>query len=103
MKALLFGLALLLCSAPAAHADVFGHTVAPGMFGPPLASGSEARGIPQTNGYLGVQLRERQRVIAILKLRNEAMRVQAQDGGTLAPEHQAQLQAKLDAIHAKWK
>lgn len=34
-----------------------------------------------------------------LRLRNEALRLQAADGGTLTPEHRARLQHELDRIN----
>ena len=37
---------------------------------------------------------------AILAVREEGMRLQAEDGGTLTDPHRAYLQAKLDAVRA---
>ena len=37
---------------------------------------------------------------ALLMLREQALQMRSEDGGTLTPEHHALLQAKLDAIQA---
>lgn len=39
--------------------------------------------------------------VRILKLRNEGLALQNEDGGQLTPEHRAMLQAKLDRINAQ--
>jgi hypothetical protein len=37
---------------------------------------------------------------ALMMLREQALQMRTDDGGSLSPEHRAQLQAKLDAIQA---
>jgi hypothetical protein len=39
----------------------------------------------------------------LLSLREQGLRLQQADGGTLSPDHRAQLQSKLDAIWAQAK
>jgi hypothetical protein len=40
---------------------------------------------------------------ALQSLRDQGLRLQREDGGTLTPEHRAELQSKLDAIRAQSK
>lgn len=42
------------------------------------------------------------KVRALLELRQEALELQAADGGALLPEHVSYLQNKIDAIQAKY-
>lgn len=44
---------------------------------------------------------EGRRCYEIVELRNVAVKVRKQDGGTLTPEHLADLQTKLDALLAR--
>lgn len=39
---------------------------------------------------------------ALLRLRDEGLKLREEDGGMLTEEHRAYLQSKLDAIQAKW-
>ncbi|MCJ8158016.1 hypothetical protein [Sphingomonas sp. LaA6.9] len=45
------------------------------------------------------EIANRQFAARMEALRQEAVRQQQADGGTLTPEHRAQLQAKLDRLH----
>lgn len=75
-----------------------GGVILPGPTVPPsLGYTSPYAGLlqPATN-YAGLP----HKVRALLELRRTGLKMRADDGGTLTPEHRAYLQAQLDAIQA---
>ncbi|MDE2501154.1 MAG: hypothetical protein KGL56_13285 [Alphaproteobacteria bacterium] len=68
---------------------------------PSIQGGIQAMGldtIPRTDLSNLRQVVDRQH--KLYELRQEGLKLQAEDGGTLTPQHRAYLQAKLDAIQA---
>ncbi|MBU6298849.1 MAG: hypothetical protein KGJ79_04735 [Alphaproteobacteria bacterium] len=95
MKSLLFlvPLAALILAPDAAVAT---------PFAPSIEGGMQARGLDTIpRGDLATYKPGLERVHALLELRKEGLRLQAEDGGTLTPQHRAYLQAKLDAIQKR--
>lgn len=93
MKTLTIAVSLcgLVCAATAEAAAITGV---------PDSMGLQATDPAFHGGTYTTHPKSTRKLRALLELRGEGLKIQAEDGGTLTPEHRAYLQSKLDAIQA---